>query len=127
MANTMNPEIKARWTAALRSGEYEQGWGYLNADGKLCCLGVLCELAVKDEVIIPCRESSRCVYYDGEDDVLPPSVRLWAGLPDRGENPDNPNVTVDDRAVSLAELNDGENGWERHSFDQIADIIDAQL
>ena len=48
----MNPQIKAQWVADLRSGQYEQGNGYLNADGKLCCLGVLCEQAVKAGVPI---------------------------------------------------------------------------
>lgn len=30
-----------KWDAALRSGEYEQGRTFLEADGKYCCLGVL--------------------------------------------------------------------------------------
>lgn len=29
---------------ALRSGQYQQGTGYLCKDGKFCVLGVLCEL-----------------------------------------------------------------------------------
>lgn len=41
----MNPELKAKWVAALRSGKYEQGHEYLNKDGKFCCLGVLCDVA----------------------------------------------------------------------------------
>lgn len=35
----------AEWTAALRSGKYEQGRGFLNGPKGHCCLGVLCELA----------------------------------------------------------------------------------
>lgn len=30
-----------KWLEALRSGEYEQGTGYLNNSKKYCCLGVL--------------------------------------------------------------------------------------
>lgn len=43
----MDADLKARWTAALRSGEYAQGQGVLRSateDGKdleYCCLGVL--------------------------------------------------------------------------------------
>lgn len=44
----MNQEIKKRWVAALRSGDYKQGTGALrNADNKFCCLGVLCDLHSK--------------------------------------------------------------------------------
>lgn len=130
MDSKMNPEIRAQWTAALRSGEYEQGRGYLNVDGKLCCLGVLCELAVKAGVIeTHVYEGREAVYYDGSSDTLTVKVREWAGLPENNvhNNPGNPSVAVDGHAVSLAELNDGENDWKRHSFDEIADLIDAQL
>ena len=44
-ATPMNPDVKARWVAALRSGEYGQCQGRL-ADGKggYCCLGVLAKV-----------------------------------------------------------------------------------
>jgi hypothetical protein len=41
----MKPELKAKWVAALRSGEYPQGKDFLQSNGKFCCLGVLCEVA----------------------------------------------------------------------------------
>jgi hypothetical protein len=42
----MDAELKAKWIAALRSGEYEQGKGNLRArNGTYCCLGVLCKVA----------------------------------------------------------------------------------
>lgn len=45
----MDPVIKKKWTAALRSGKYRQGTGALFArDGNRhiarCCLGVLCNV-----------------------------------------------------------------------------------
>ena len=46
---TMDPAIKKKWVAALRSGEYEQGQGYLQKDGKFCCLGVLCHVCGAEE------------------------------------------------------------------------------
>lgn len=41
----MNPELKAKWVEALRSGEYKQGAGRFEKNGKFCCLGVLCKVA----------------------------------------------------------------------------------
>lgn len=42
----MNPELKAKWIAALRSGEYKQGKSALvDSENNYCCLGVLCAVA----------------------------------------------------------------------------------
>jgi hypothetical protein len=42
----MKKEIRDKWLAALRSGEYEQTTGILrNTTPAYCCLGVLCEVA----------------------------------------------------------------------------------
>ena len=41
----MDKELKEKWVAALRSGDYGQTTGCL-VDGRgHCCLGVLCEVA----------------------------------------------------------------------------------
>jgi hypothetical protein len=40
----MNPEIKAKWIEALRSRDYEQGYGFLCLNDKFCCLGVLTKI-----------------------------------------------------------------------------------
>lgn len=39
----MKPELKAKWVAALRSGEFAQGKGKLvdESGTRFCCLGVL--------------------------------------------------------------------------------------
>lgn len=49
----LDPELKARWVAALRSGNFAQGCAQLkrgNLDGKptYCCLGVLCEVEIPE-------------------------------------------------------------------------------
>ena len=45
----MNIEIKARWIAALRSGNYKQGHHTLHTeDNCFCALGVLCDLYAQD-------------------------------------------------------------------------------
>jgi hypothetical protein len=134
----MNPEIKAQWTAALRSGEYQQSEGKLRTDDGYCCLGVLCDLAVKAKVIGEPHWGDNDGYggyykYGAEhnDAVLPAEVTFWAGIDD--PNPDldttGPELPAGavwdqgaDEAPNLAQLNDGGT-----TFAVIADIIDAQL
>lgn len=133
--STMNAEIKAQWTAALRSGEYEQGCGLLRRGSEYCCLGVLCDLAVKAGIIPkPERRSALGdTRYGAEanDLHLPAEVMAWAGV-----GQDNPKVDADslpagitwandlddNGAPSLSNLNDGGT-----PFAVIADIIDQQL
>lgn len=98
----MKPEIKELWVEALRSGEYEQGRGRLtqwNQDGDemFCCLGVLCDIAIKNGVEVPvtdwCYEDSDWAsgipediagsyIYADEVEFLPEPVMEWAGLAD---------------------------------------------
>ena len=119
----MNPEIRARWTAALRSGAFQQGRESLHQkdpdDGieRLCCLGVLCVLAERADVIASTfQEGALQWLYDGRVDYLPQSVRDWAGLTDS-----NPEIlTADEGLKPLAWLNDA--NW---SFARIADAIDG--
>ena len=48
----MTPELKARWIAALRSGEYTQGRNALKTpEGHYCCLGVLCRVLERPDLI----------------------------------------------------------------------------
>jgi hypothetical protein len=114
----MDPGIRAQWTAALRSGKYVQGRAALYADGKFCCLGVLCDLAVSAGVASAAAagEPGYPWAYDGFVDYLPDSVKEWAGL--QGGNP----VAGDPGATEpLTVLNDDYN-WD---FAQIADAIDG--
>jgi hypothetical protein len=113
----MRPEIRARWTAALRSGEYEQGRQCLRSDDEFCCLGVLCDLAAKDGVITPVEQTDTWIY-DGYTDFLPEAVRDWAGI-EHG----NPLVFTGGvpGTAGLITLND-DYRWD---FDRIADAIDG--
>src|SRR6185437_7486402 len=122
----MNPEVKDLWTGGLRSGEFTQGKGYLDKDGKQCCLGVLCILAVRAGVEVDVfTDEDGTVSYDGHDLLLPPSVMAWAGLDD-----ENPAVTyVEDgpfgpQSDGLGYVNDEVEGG---TFERIAGLIDAQL
>lgn len=47
----MKKELKERWVAALRSGEYKQTREYLCDEQGWCCLGVLCNLVDKNKWI----------------------------------------------------------------------------
>lgn len=129
----MNPEIKARWIAALRGGEYTQGFSQLTMtdnDGnrRHCCLGVLCDLAVNDgeSNIISIVELNGDVAYKAVDDefsekhYLPYKVARWAGMTvgldedTRGEFTDS-----EDNERNLAAENDIGS-----SFADIADLIE---
>jgi hypothetical protein len=116
----MNPEIRAQWCAALRSGEYEQGKEALYDGEGFCCLGVLCDLAFKAGAIPEPEydedEEARLWRYDGRSDYLPDSVKGWAGLAAQ-----NPAVMTPTGREPLATVND-EDGL---NFAQIADLIDG--
>lgn len=76
----MSKADKQEWIAALRSGEYKQGRGFLARKGlsessmSFCCLGVLCELnSEKGEVLKETRaaEIFERNYYHGDSSYLP--------------------------------------------------------
>jgi hypothetical protein len=116
--NKMRPSIKAKWVAALRSGEYNQTEGSLRDDNGFCCLGVLCNLHAQAHPRIAAKQDLPHEYM-GLSDLLPEEVIKWAGLfDDTGAD----FVMYKDQQKTLPELND-----EGVSFDIIADLIEAQL
>ena len=123
----MNPEIKAKWLAALRSGEYQQGQNWLkNGKGGFCCLGVLCDLYRKEigkggwEIYYESRiftlDDAKAPYYP------PTRVIDWAGLGESWEALNKIRITIDGTENSLAEHND-----QGKTFSQIADAIEDQI
>lgn len=83
----MKQEVLDLWIAELESGNYEQATTVLIdnlGDGKVgyCCLGVLCEIAVKNEVIPPRGEDE--FFFTEDDDhylhVPGDKVISWAEL-----------------------------------------------
>lgn len=123
----MNKEIKTQWLAALRSGEYQQGKGSLRGkNNEFCCLGVLCDIAVKNGVIPEPRlvKGSTVYQYGGIGELfetlhLPKTVQEWAELPN--SNPRVESKTLF-RGGTLAYLND-----QGATFEQIADLIEECL
>lgn len=145
MQAKMNPEVKALWLSALRSGRFTQARSNLvasqpNGEVHYCCLGVLNELYIETHpgTDIHRRDwdyiepgAGEFEAYNGtikacplcEEEGLLPSVCSWAGLLDKlpllGEH-------------TVAEHNDGftTEGKERiapKSFLEIADLIEELL
>ncbi len=142
----MNENIKSRWVAALRSGNYSQARGRLESESHYCCLGVLCEIAVKDNIVDKYKTAEGSLYASFSDPidrgtaVLPIAVMEWAGLPTDDPNPAvilrhdeiPPSISkhdygdvflsTGDGKTNLASLND--NGA---TFEEIADIIEKKF
>lgn len=122
----MNGEVKRKWVEALRSGAFQQGQKRLaHTDNTFCCLGVLCELAVREGVCTKSMAEEDPLFweYDAASKVLPRSVQRWAGL--TYVNPDvmyHGDVRFPESKASLATLNDS-----GVLFSEIADRIEAQL
>lgn len=154
----MNPEIKAEWVAKLRDPSTQQTKGVLNRivedvvyryspDSRevlpvgMCCLGVLCEIAVEQGVIehfhsddeepgvigyaTAERGSDRILRETG---VLPREVAIWAGV---NHNPSVPlpedaplpeDVKAERDQATLAYLND-----QGTPFPVLADLIEKGL
>lgn len=137
MNDVMNPEIKAEWLAALRSGNYTQTNGALRREDKaggasFCCLGVLCDVLSKDGRISfvqdPGYDDLRH-YGAGTDNFgnavegssfsLPDLVCELVGIStDAGEYVDD-----DGNYRTLIGLNDS----HKKTFEQIADVIEANF
>lgn len=126
----MNPEVKALWITALRGGDYIQGHGKLayrsEGEMKYCCLGVLCDLALKAGIVEQTGHGiSGVLSFDHEISILPEVVAQWAGT--EGVNP---TVFVqDEKEYTLAELNDGveSTNVHPHTFTEIANMIEEKL
>lgn len=116
-------EVRKRWTEKLRSGEYQQGNHVLRVNDRFCCLGVLCDLAVKESVIPEPDKIGSYYHYADQKLHLPESVQQWAGLCHssgrfKDPSPDNPNPL---KWSFLSNLNDAGK-----SFAEIADVIDSE-
>lgn len=83
----LNPNA-LKWVEALESGNYKQGTGRLcridlDKNKRFYCLGVACDLAIENGLIVSATDGRDCVVYDGESDYLPAKVAKWLGLNSR--------------------------------------------
>lgn len=132
----MKKEIADKWIAALRSGEYTQTKGHLCLAEEYtagppsnrrtyppgyCCLGVLCEVAIKEGVdivkSIHSNPDEKAHIYNNNGSFLPEKVVNWAGMKNSSGDP---QLDEDGAAVpELVALNDDEGC----NFNEIADHI----
>lgn len=113
MSKKLSIQEKARrmWVRALRSGKYKWGKEQLHpSEEKYCCLGVLCEVAVKQGVISKYKPNSG---------TLPYEVASWVGL--RSCYGDFGHGEVLDGQDTLAGLNDTS---KRNPFYRISRLIE---
>lgn len=123
----MNPEVKARWVAALRSGEYKQTTGCLSRADGFCCLGVLCDLHAKETGTLWTEGDTKRSYF-GVWAVLPPAVGDWASLSEELGG----TVVIGGEEAALTEHNDGITSERKRTdvkrtFSEIATAIEEQL
>ena len=129
----MNPEIKQKWCTALRSGEYRQGRHTLFNGGQYCCLGVLCDIYLKENNITEGEQYwkfdtiSKEARYNNvyniplSAGILPPYVALWSSTnQDSLMGIDGRNPIIEGKTLSLHN-DDGK------SFHEIADLIEKHL
>lgn len=133
-----NKENKRLWVAALRSGEFEQGKGAMcvtmsekqgriarffrlkpKITKKFCCLGVACEVAMRNGVYLNTRRNHKGevieVLYNGIGWTLPTSVMKWLGV-----SSTNPIISNNNNIIDAAHANDYLD-WD---FAKIADAIE---
>lgn len=107
----MNEEIRTKWVAALRSGQYKQGRLALRSQSNcFCCLGVLCDIVQPEGW--SAGTGAGCLFFTHTDGsrqpALPPRSLLDAvGL----------SMQAADR---LSALND-----KGRTFEEIANVIES--
>jgi hypothetical protein len=104
----VNPEYKAKWVAALRSGQYQQAQKALKSEGGFCCLGVLCDV-MRADVCGEWDEDDYFVTGSIDDSYLPDDVATLASVDCDVQN-------------SLVDMND-----KGATFSAIADYIERTL
>jgi len=113
----MNPEIKAKWVAALRDPSRKQIKGRLRRGDGMCCLGVLCD--VVDATGWQAHVYDHDVVYAHIDETAMPAAYVSDVV---GFNVSYARLTLNDRTEVAAVHND-EFGA---TFLQIADAVEEQ-
>lgn len=117
----MDNNIAREWIVELRSGNYGQATGTLKGEeNTYCCLGVLCEIAVRKGIISTPQylDSFGGWFYQADGNVLPYEVQSWADMASR-----NGALYLENGPeLFLAGMND--NGA---TFDELADLIEENM
>lgn len=139
----LKPEIKSKWIAALRSGEYPQCKGALHTEVGFDSLGVLCDLYLKETnqqwiskqgLTNELLSNLTDVHYScmGSSLTFPIAVQKWSGLDHKlgavltvEEGPSHlmrPMIPEKYKIIDFTRLND-----MGCTLPQIADIVEAYL
>lgn len=122
----LDPEFKAKWVAALRSGEFKQTHGRLKSEAGHCCIGVLCHLAKRELAtagvnVVESDNDIKVSWGQADDEYcevteLPCNALKLIGL-------------TADQQNELINMNDGNPALSIgcFSFPQIASYIEASL
>ena len=127
----LEPSIKAKWLEALRSGNYEQGHGFLkvekeDSDGdkhlQYCCIGVACEILEanwEDSHLDEDWEGDPHWFIWGSDEMTPDG--FWKGITSSWSL-----LAEGDATMQLSKMNDGNlhEGLNSQTFSEIADYIE---
>lgn len=115
----MKKAIADKWIKALKSGKYKQGVYALKSEDNYCCLGVLCDIAIKEDPSLGRWQSGAFFTKDNAFiGGLPPAVMRWSGVKnDGGVIPKK--VSTHFNLETLAGLNDS----GKYSFKDIAKVI----
>ena len=115
----LDPEIKAKWLEALRSGKYEQGKGCLrDHEGKYCCLGVLADIVDPEGWGRPVIDLFEFEIEEDEMAIYDPDA--WYG---RAATICRQDILNEMIQVGLYEMNDS----GLFTFEDIANIIEEYL
>jgi len=115
----MNKELKEKWLAALRSGKYQQGYTYLSAHGKYCCLGVLCDIAGLEKTAETSFSTLFLLKLPGE-----PATYMRHSFPEKAIEFFGLNKAQHNDLIAM---NDGHAETGQHSFREIADWIEHNI
>lgn len=132
----MNKENISRWVDALRSGQYEQAQDQLGVENNhgavsYCCLGVACEVAIANGVVLDRVAENGDIRYNDHDTTLPRAVAEWLGLDSDVEvrvgwdelNSTFAIPTSEDQAVEVLVVS-GLNDSHEWNFEDIATAIE---
>jgi hypothetical protein len=109
----MDADVKAKWVAALRSGNYKQIKAGLRKGDNFCCLGVLCDIVNPDgwtDKVNALGYRDFQFVGDHNDCELPATLRVKVGIP----------VGM---ILPLISMNDSQS----KPFTEIADYIEQNL
>ena len=114
----MDKKVKESWIKALKSGEFKQGKGYLERDGKYCALGILSLLSLVEG---PCTYNQIDGHgrFDNKRFTLSYNTLTWAGMDLEDFKVD---VIYEGESTTIADLND-----RGLSFKELARIINLKL